>query len=172
MRLPPLKPFLLLVSALYFFSSPCNAQQPSMERQLRELQQRMMELMRQLDQNQGGSFFSSPDSTRFFFHMDTSLKGLGNPFFFSPDSNSRFFFHMDSLLEGSGSDMFRQLPPFQGFDFFNSPWFERPLPQVKPGDDGVERENSEELLPEERLRQEKSTPAPPSKSSKIRTIRI
>ncbi len=124
-------------------------------------------------------FFSFPADTSFFFQFDTTFS----------DGTGSFFFHFGPMPGQGGQgnftdpfgmeDMMRQFFNFgQGFD---NPFF-MPDPNAPPADDG-DQQNSDGLLPEERLRQQQTPdgktapakPAPkpkPKKEDEIKTIRI
>lgn len=174
------------LSMLIFSLAPCHqavAQNtpPSfreMERQMLEMQQRLMEQFRNSPFNDPN--FAMPQwDTTFFFRFDTTIEG----------GNMSHFFHFSPF----GADSTRQ-KGFFGFDnffnqFFNlNPQFGQPDYGIRdfPKDDGNVPQDDDELLPEERLRQqeeqgenpENRKPAPKSKSvepkpdPKVKTIRI
>jgi len=108
----------------------------------------------------------------------------------SPDSNSFFYFHIDTSFDGTSKGFF-DLSPFEHFDhgdffgggfpdleslfdrFFNDSPSER-SPRKHPGypaDDGSQPP-SDDLLPEERLRQQEERQPVPKKEPKVKTIRI
>jgi hypothetical protein len=126
-----------------------------------QMQRRMMELQRQMiDELKNSPFFGGdwvmPDSSSFFFRLDTSLAMPGQQFF-------RLF-----------------ADPFDGdfFGFDNDP---RSFDDGQLPDDGGVREHGDEAepLPEERLRQQRQNDAgpsgkttPKSKKTELKTIRI
>ena len=156
----------------------CTQTQPHdpMNDRFEELFRRMEEQMRHgmpVDTSfQGGQWHVSPDSSSFFyFHVDTSLNGIGGSDFFrfSPFGapNQDGFFDMDSLFEQFFNRMDRKNPRHGYRD--------------APADDGNAEQPEDELLPEERLRlqeeqkQPGTDPAPqPAKPEKpkVKTIRI
>ena len=147
----------------------------------KEMERQMMEMQRQLMEQLRNSPFNDPNfavpkwDTTFFFQFDTTFEG-GNM--------SQFFrcspFGADSTLR---SDFFGFGRLFD--QFFNpggQPGYGiRDLPQ----DDGGQPRNDDDLLPEERLRQEEETeksgkkqpaptpkPAEPKPDPKVKIIRI
>jgi hypothetical protein len=115
----------------------------------------------------GGRLQVSPDSNTFFyFRIDTSFGGNQREFFdFSPFEN----FNYEEFFGNK----------FPGFDnlfdnLFSNP-FSRPNPRDRPdfpADDGNQSPDDDNLLPEERLRQqEEKTPAK-KPEPKVKTIRI
>ncbi len=170
---------LLALSAVIPALAPAQTSDP-MQEQMNQLLRRMQEQMRQ-----GMSF-------------DTSFNG--GHLQISPDSSSYFYFRVDTSFGGDNGSQFFQFSPFgspggQGFpdmnqlfeQFFNGM---RPFDSPKnygnlPPDDGQPgAEGDDELLPEERLRQQETQPAPqeanppkpaqPAKPAKstVKTIRI
>lgn len=168
---------------LFFFTltvgqkAIAQTQPPSfreMERQLLEMQQQMMEQLRNSPFNDPN--FAMPQwDTTFFYRLDTTFEGgnMSQFFRFSPfgsDSTSQDDFwgfgRMFDQFFNPGGDI--EKPDYGIGDF--------------PKDDGGKPQNDEELLPEERLRQQEETeqkpPAPAPKSAdpkpdpKVKTIRI
>jgi len=140
-----------------------------------QLKRRMDEQMRRIMPpadstfSKGGQLRVSPDSSSFFyFHVDTTLDG----------SSSQFFdFRSFGFPEGGGpsglDQMFERF--FRGMDPFDNHLENRG--DSGPRDDGNTPPADDELLPEERLRQQEGqTPAPaapkPKESTKVKTIRI
>ncbi|MBK7936437.1 MAG: hypothetical protein IPJ82_04850 [Lewinellaceae bacterium] len=174
-----------VLSLLLFFSfafcqnSSAQNQTPSLE----ELQQRMLELQRQMMQQFQNSPFNDPGfampqwDTTFYFHFDTTFEGgnMSHFFQFSP-------FGGDSTLRGN----------FRGFEHFFEPFFDSEnlfgepdsTQDPFPADDGNQPKTEDDLLPEERLRREqngekpvkktapRAQPAEPKPDPKIKTIRI
>lgn len=112
-------------------------------------------------------FRLAPDSSYFYYRIDTSFNGSGSDFFqFSPFGNSLNdpFFNFDQLFQ----------------DFFGMGEIpDRRAPQGNmPADDGSSE--SDGLLPEERLRQKEeqgdkpqhTEPKAEAKKPKVKTIRI
>jgi hypothetical protein len=155
-----------------------------------EMQRRMLDMQRRLMQQlQGGDPWGSGplrQDSSFFFRFDTSFStdgGTGRMQFFrsSPFGQSR-----DSL--GAAQN----LGDFWGFDQLFEDFFQLGSPRSRfdmgdyqlPSDDGNLNRQDDDLLPEERLRQQEErakqkpskTPPPASKEkpkkSKIETIRI
>ncbi|MBP6828603.1 MAG: hypothetical protein KA165_18700 [Saprospiraceae bacterium] len=190
---------ILSVSLMFLFSvvfcQKTAAQSQSLS--FEELQQRMLQLQRQMLQQMQNNPFNDPNfampkgDTTFFFRFDTTFgNGNASPFFrfdttFEDGSMSHFFqfspFGSDTTMQGD----------FQGFghffdQFFNSdPFFGAPDADTYdlPSDDGNQPKTEEDLLPEERLRQQdepgktkknapKAKPADPQADPRIKTIRI
>ncbi|MBL7783738.1 MAG: hypothetical protein JNM22_21055 [Saprospiraceae bacterium] len=160
---------LLLLSAVQLVSAQQTPTFEDMQRRLLQLQQQMMQ---ELQNNSfGGSFFTIPggDST-YTFRFDTTIVGdnFSGSFHFGP-------FGSDSTAQGDffGSDW---MTKFFGDDFRGTP----------PTGDSTDENNSEHLLPEERLRMEEEQgqsgkkspenkkPAAPKDADKpkIKTVRI
>jgi hypothetical protein len=171
---------LLFFMLTYSQKTVAQTQPPSfreMERQMLEMQQQLMEQLRNNPFNDPN--FAMPQwDTTFFFRLDTTIEG---------GSMSQFF-HFSPF----GGDSTNQ-DDFWGFgrmfeQFFNPDGqFEQPDYGIGdfPQDDGDKQKNGEELLPEERLRQQEETektekkqaqPAPksaePKPDPKVKTIRI
>jgi len=149
--------------------------EPSPLDRFEQLKRRMDDQMRRIMPpadstfNKGGQLHVSPDSSSFFyFHVDTTLDG----------SSSHFFdFRSFGFPEGDSPSDLNQLFErfFQGMDPFDNRLENRE--GSTPRDDGHAPPSDDELLPEERLRQQEGqTPAPtaprPKESSKVKTIRI
>ena len=141
-----------------------NGQRPvdPFEHLLRRMDEQMSKGLFPADsaQQRGGDFYISPDSSLFFFKMDTLFQGGGLDFFQTdPFGNSipQGFSDLQQLFERF----------FQGLDP------NQLGPGSAPADDG---NAPPDLLPEERLRQEEgsepSAPAPPAPARKRSTIRI
>ena len=173
--------FSLLIFALVCVR-PASAQSnaPSfedIERQMMEMQRRMMEQLR------NGSFdqpnFAMPQGdTVFQFRFDTTFDGgnMSQFFRFSP-------FGSDSSLQNGFFDLGRMFDQFFNLDG----QLGEPDYGIGdfPKDDGDKPQNEDDLLPEERLRQQEESgdktpakPAPKSKSAepkpdpRVKTIRI
>ncbi len=148
-----------------------------LHRQMMEMQRQMMEELRQSPFNNLGFATPKGDST-FFFRFDTTFDGgsISQFFHFSP-------LHSDSTMRGN----------FFGFDDMFDQFFHQQRPPSDqpdygigdfPKDDGAENKSEDDLLPEERLRQQengKEQPAPkqarpksaePRPDPKVKTIRI
>jgi hypothetical protein len=186
----------LFLAFLPFTAAAQNDPFREMEREIMELQRRMMQNL------QNNPFFGdkmSPegrgDSSSFFFRFDTTLTNgrmfrfdttfsngnSGFHFFFGRDTTAQQFFRGFGQLFGDMMDM------NDGFG-----WEERqPEDADNPRDDGHRRrQNDDGLLPEERLRKEEKQPEEgkksmdaddsdkskkepaPAKKSKIKTTRI
>lgn len=167
---------LFLVGSFLCIAQQADAQtRPSladMQREMADMQRRLMQQMQHafdgFDTPKGG------DSS-YYFHFDTTIigDGSGSSFFhFSP-------FGSDSTMQGSFGNMDKMLQDFFGFG--------QSTPSTSPEsrfDDG--NRSDDELLPEERLREEeqsgssinppKKTPQPATKKEPvkpaIKTIRI
>lgn len=178
---------LILVFFAALTLSPALAQQdrmPSfaeMQRRMMEMQQRMMQQLQDGGSWGNGSF---RQDTSFFFQFDTTFSsdgGGGRMHFFrsSPFGN-------DSTRVNPGG-----LGDFWGFDRIFEDFFDFGTPgsdldiggQQMPKDDGNLNRTEDDLLPEERLRQQekakqqpqKAQPAAPKekdKKPKIKTIQI
>ncbi len=140
-----------------------------------QLKRRMDEQMRRImppadsTVNKGGQLHVSPDSSSFFyFHADTTFDGSGSQF---------FDFRSFGLPEGSGPSGLDQIFErfFQGMDPFDRL---NNRGETGPRDDGNAPPADDDLLPEERLRQQEGQAPPPGSapkpkdSSKVKTIRI
>lgn len=128
-----------------------------MQRQMLDMQQRLMQELRNNPLTNGEIL----KDTTFFFRLDTTF-----------DRGSAQFFQFGT--PGGGDDVFEELDRmfndlFQGFG--DMPSYREPR---QPADDGGMRKSEEDLLPEEKLRQEnmpEKKPAatkPPSKKQSIR----
>jgi len=137
----------------------------------RRMDEQMLRIMPPADStfSKGGRLQVSPDSNSFFyFHVDTTLDGSSSHFF-----NFRSF----GFPEGDGPSGLDQIFErfFRGMDPFDRP---NNTGDAGPRDDGHAPPADDDLLPEERLRQQEGqTPAPGSmpkskESSKVKTIRI
>ncbi len=169
---------LFLFSVGFCQKTAAQNQTPSFE----ELQRRMLELQRQMMQQLQNSPFDNPNfampqgrDTTYFFHFDTTFDGGGMSHFFrfSP-------FGSDSTQSGT----------MQGFDDLFNRFFGPGDPFGNPdgdsyqfpSDDGNQPKTGEDLLPEERLRQQEGAakpknaapakPAEPKPDPKIKTIHI
>ena len=147
-----------------------------LHRQMMEMQRQLMEELRQSPFNNLGFATPKGDST-FFFRFDTTFDGgsVSQFFHFSP-------LHSDSTMRGN----------FFGFDDMFDQFFNQRPPSSQPDngigdfpkDDGTQNRSEEDLLPEERLRQQENgtdKPAPkqvkpkaaePKPDPKVKTIRI
>lgn len=164
---------------LLIFSHRAAAQTPTPS--FEDMRRQMLEMQRQMFEHLQNFSFEHPNFTKdttFFFHFDTTFEG---------GSISRFF-HFSPF----GNDSIQQQDDFFGFDnwfnqFFNldDGQFEQPDFGIRdfPKDDGGQTQNEDELLPEERLRQQEeaeksgkkqSAPktAEPKPDPKVKTIRI
>lgn len=171
-------------AALVTLNTALAQQDPfaEMQRRMLEMQRRMMQ---QLRSDPWGNGSLRQDSS-FFFQFDTSFSTEGgtgrmqffrsSPFGWSRDSlgaaqNLGDFWGFDQMLE----DFFNLGSPRSGFDMGDDQF---------PSDDGNLNQTEDDLLPEERLRQQEErakqkppkTPPPAPKEkpkkSKIETIRI
>ncbi|MCC6413712.1 MAG: hypothetical protein IT270_18840 [Saprospiraceae bacterium] len=129
-----------------------------MQRQMLDMQQRLMQELRNSPLT-NGSLFSD---TTFFFRLDTTFENGSAQFFQfgTPGGSDDMFDEFDR--------MFNDL--FQGFG--DMPYFGEPR---QPADDGGMRKSEEELLPEEKLRQENTPEKKPAESksqAKKQSIRI
>jgi len=140
-----------------------------------ELQRQMDKMMQELRSGYSFHFPPGASDTTFFFKLDTTLNGGNGSFFFDfsqpGTSGSDDTFGLDQLMK-----------QFQEFgDQFNQR-FDDPQQEQSPADDGGRRkgDGSDELLPEERLRQQEegmqpksgATPKPNVQKPKIKTSRI
>ncbi len=142
---------MLIVSLLSAFAPGLRGQNmPSMdemERQMLDMQQRLMQELRNSPLT-NGSFFSD---TTFFFRMDTLFDNGSAQFFqFGTPGGS------DDLVEELDR-MFNEL--FKGFGDIPG-YSDQPR---KPADDGEMHQSDDDLLPEEKLRHEKTEPSPGKK---------
>lgn len=112
-----------------------------MQRQMLDMQERLMQELRS-NPLSNGSWMSD---TTFFFRIDTTFDGGSAQFFRfgTPGGSNDMFEDFDR--------MFNDL--FQGFG--DIPGYRKPR---QPADDGGMRRSEEDLLPEEKLRQEDTTP--------------
>lgn len=182
--------FKTVISALILFFAICHSaaaqnkqQQPffeDFERQMLEMQQRLMDQFRNSPFNDRG--FANPQrDTTFQFRFDTTFEG---------GSMSQFFrispFGLDTLSRGDFSDfdrIFEQFEQFFNFDGQQTP----PDYDIRdfPEDDGANPAEDDDMLPEERLRQQEeqprtqpdrkgqpAKPTAPKPDPKIKTIRI
>lgn len=146
-----------------------------------EMQQRMLEMQRQLMQQfqqMDGGAFSMPEfkwDTTYSFQFDTLIgsDGMSGSFFFSP-------FGQDSSFM---QDFWGKDPFSDGFNPFDGgfQWTFPPRSGFPENDENSALEGDDDgLLPEERLRKEengetmpeKKKAPPAAKKSKIKTIRI
>ncbi len=155
-------PFIVLLLALLAAPHHAMAQNRS---SLEEMQQRLREMQRQM--MQGFEDFRSAlpdvssDSSGVYFRFDTTFDGGSTHFFrFSPPGGN-----MDS---GAGLEDF-----FKDFFDFRPFGDDSPNAQAFPKDDGQLPHPDDELLPEERLRQEETpqgadqgAPPPPPAATK------
>ncbi len=129
-----------------------------MQRQMLEMQQRLMQDLRSNPLTNGEML----KDTTFFFRFDTMF-----------DNGSAQFFQFGT--PGGSDDMFEEFDRmfnelFQGFG--DMPYYTEPR---QPADDGGMRKSEEDLLPEEKLRQENTPekkPADVKSPSKKQSIRI
>lgn len=134
----------------------------AMRRRMEALQKQMMQQF-DLNQNPFGDQGFRRDST-FMFRFDTTIT----------DGNGSFFFHFG----GPKSDTTRQYGTgdFWGFEQLFDDFFQQPFGQPKQERRPDMLNEDEDMLPEERLRQEeekeqkKTTPTP--KKPKLKTIRV
>lgn len=165
----------LTVTLLLFAAGPAPAQDfPTFE----ELQRQMREMQRQMMEQLQNTPFSDPNfampqwDTTFQFRFDTTFEGgnMSQFFHFSPfDSDSTMqddFFGFGRLFE----QFFNPGSQFEQHDYGIGDF---------PQDDGGQPKNEDELLPEERLRQQeteqskkKQPAADPKPDPKVKTIRI
>jgi len=155
-------PFIVLLLALLAASHPAAAQQRS---SLEEMHQHLREMQRQM--MQGFEDFRSAmpdissDSSGVYFRFDTTFEGGSSHFFrFTPPGGS--------TDGGAGLEDF-----FQGFFDFKPFGEDAPNARAFPKDDGQMPHPDDELLPEERLRQEETpqgadqaAPTPPPATTK------
>jgi hypothetical protein len=171
---------LLALFAFIFCQKTAAQTQPSSP--LEELQQRMLEMQRQMMEQ----FKNSP---------------FNDLRFDVPQWDTTFFFRFDTAFEGGNISQFFRFPPFGddstnqdgflGFDRFFDQFFdldgqfEQPDSGIQdfPADDGAAPPTEDGLLPEERLRQQEedkksekkqpeAQPAAPKPDPKVKTIRI
>lgn len=173
------------VSILFFSLALCQqATAQNTTPSFKEMERQMMEMQRQLMEQLRNSPFNDPNfavpkwDTTFFFQFDTTFEGgnMSQFFRFSP-------FGADSTLRGDFFGFGRL------FDQFFNPGgqFGQPDDSIRdlPQDDGGLPRNEDDLLPEERLRQDEETeksgkkqpaptpkPADPKPDPKVKTIRI
>jgi hypothetical protein len=133
-----------------------------MQRQMSEMQQR---LMQELRNSPFGSGTWMGDTT-FTFRFDTTFEN-GSAHFFrfgTPGASDDFFQEFDRMFD----DFFQGFGGMPGFD--DSP--------RQPADDGGMRQSEDDLLPEEKLRQQEFDTAQPKKpattkpATKKQSIRI
>ena len=176
---------ILSVTLLFLFSvgfcQKAAAQSQSLsfeelQRQMLELQRRMMQQLQSSPFDNRGFAMPQGRDTTYYFHFDTTFDGGGmSQFFrFSP-------FGSDSTEGDAG----------QGFDDFFNRFFGSDNPSGMPdgnsyqlpSDDGNQPKTDDDLLPEERLRQQEGAakpkknappakPAEPKPDPKIKTIHI
>lgn len=178
---------LLLVFFAALTLSPALAQQPDRMPSFAEMQRRMMEMQqRMMQQLRDGSFgqngFSRQD-TSFFFQFDTTFSTEGG--------SGRMHFFRSSPFGSDSMGTAPEVGDFWGFDRMFEDFFNFGTPRggtdmgdyQMPQDDGNMGRTEDDLLPEERLRQQeqaqqqpkKAQPAAPKgkeKKPKIDTIRI
>lgn len=176
----------ILIATLILLSAPGFCQKTAAQNQsfsFEKLQQRMLDLQRQMMQQLQGNPFNDPNfampqgrDTSFYFRFDTTFDGgsMSQFFHFSP-------FGADSTQTGSMrgfDDLFNRL--FGSGDTFGNPGDGS---YQLPSDDGNRPDTDDNLLPEERLRQQDGTgtpkkntprakPAEPKPDPKIKTIHL
>ncbi len=153
-------PFIVLILALLASSYQATGQNRT---SIEEMQKRLLEMQRQMMQGfqdlRSGIPNASSDSSGIYFRFDTTFTGDGAHFFrFTPPGGST-----DST---SGLEDF-----FRGFFDFKPFGDDSPNAQSFPKDDGQLPHPDDELLPEERLRQQNTQqgadqPAPPPENPK------
>ncbi len=162
---------LALLAGPYHAAAQDRSSLEEMQQRLREMQRQMMQ---GLDDLRSAMPDVSSDSNGIYFHFDTTFSGDGAHFFrFTPPG--------DSMRGGSGLEDF-----FRDFFDFTSPFGDNPsTTQPFPKDDGQLPHPDDELLPEERLRQQEGArgadqdsppaplaPKPAKKKPAVPSIRI
>lgn len=160
--------FLACLMGIATFGQVSAQTEPSLDdiqSQMEQMQQQMMQMFG-IDSSQVFTMPFEGMDTTFFFKSDTSFLGNGFGGFFRSnplglDENGDM--DMNQMFRSFG-DLIEMFDGMEGMDGFST---------YPPADDGGMYEGEEDLLPEERLRQEENGSTKPKKRKKKRkTVKI